>query len=663
MSDISRKILSDITVYMKYAKYRPELNRRETWQEIVDRNKQMHLKKFPKLSEEIEEAYKYVYEYKDLPSMRSMQFAGKAIDINNARLFNCSYLPMDDVDSFCELMFLLLSGCGVGYSVQRHHVEKLPEIKKPTRSKRYLIGDSIMGWSDAVKALTRSYLKGLPFPVFDYSDIRAKGIPLKTSGGKAPGPEPLREALEKVNKIFSRKENGDKLTPLEVHDINCYLSDAVLSAGIRRSAMISLFDFDDEEMLTCKGNLKVEQADQVINKNGDFTTFYVSYRSERIPVTLHNDAYEEFLANGILPWYNVAPERGRANNSAVILRHKIKKSEFKKFWNIVKDSGCGEPGFMMSNDKNMGLNPCGEISLKPNQFCNLVTINVSDIETQEELNARAKATALIATLQASYTDFHYLRDVWKTTTDKEALIGVSMTGLASTKALSLDLEEAAEVVLKENERVAKLIGINKAARATCVKPEGTSSTVLGSSSGIHAWHSEYYIRRIRVGKDEPIYQYLNAYHPELLEDDHFRPATQAIIKVPIKAPEGAITRNESALDLLSRVSHVWNSWVKRGHRKGSNVNNVSTTVTVKADEWDQVGEWMWEHRDEYTALSVLPHDGGTYIQAPFTEITQEEYEEALKDLSKVDISMILETEDGTSLQDQLACAGGACEIP
>lgn len=670
--EVSSKILSDITVYMKYAKYVPHLQRRETWDEIVTRNMTMHLKKYPELASEIHEAYKYVYDRKVLPSMRSMQFAGKPIELNPARIYNCSFLPMTDTVAFSELMFLLLSGCGVGYSVQRHHIEQLPEIRKPTKTRRYLVGDSIEGWADAVKVLMRAYLDGKSLPIFDFSDIRPKGAALITSGGKAPGPEPLKDCLQQIRRILDRKQDGEKLSSIEVHDINCLIADAVLAGGIRRSAMIALFDLDDDEMLTAKGDISVTMLNDEVswqtfgNKFTDETqrqaTFYVEYRGQRIPVTLLESEFETFQKTGKLAWYHVAPERARANNSAVILRHKIDKRTFLKLWKLIEENGTGEPGFFFSNDKDYGLNPCAEISLKPFQFCNLVTINTSDLDSQEEFESRAKAASFIATLQAGYTDFHYLRDIWKRTTEKEALIGVSMTGIASGRVLQLDMDRASQVVLEENERVAKLIGINKAARATTVKPEGTSSLVLGSSSGIHAWHNDYYMRRIRVGKNEPIYTYLSIYHPELLEDEHFRPDQQAIIKVPVKAPDGAITRHESALDLLTRVSHVWNHWVKPGHRKGQNVNNVSTTVTIKPHEWNDVGLWMWEHRNEFTALSVLPYDGGNYIQPPFQDITKEDYEVAFAKLTEVDLSKVVEIKDDTVLQDQVACGGGSCEI-
>lgn len=613
---LESKILSEITTFMKYAKYLPKKQRRETWKELVDRNKKMHLEKFPNLTDEIETAYEFVYDKKVLPSMRSLQFAGKPIQINNARLYNCCFLPINHTDAFSEVMFLLLSGTGVGYSVQKNHVEQLPPINKPTKSRRYLVGDSIEGWADAVKMLVESYMKGKAYPEFDFSDIRAKGALLLTSGGKAPGPEPLKDCLHNIQKILDRKQNGQQLTTLEVHDILCFIADAVLSGGIRRSAMISLFDLDDDDMLTCKfGN-----------------------------------------------WWETNPQRGRSNNSAVIVRHKIEKEVFLDLWKKIEMSGSGEPGFFFTNDANWGLNPCAEISLRPFQFCNLTTINAGDIKDQDDFNARSKAAAFIGTLQASYTNFHYLRDIWKKTTEKEALIGVSMTGIASGTVLNLNMKEAANVVKEENARVAEMIGTNKAARTTTVKPEGTSSLVLGTSSGIHAWHNDFYIRRIRVGKNESIYQYLIDNHPEIVEDEFFKPKQQAVISVPQKAPKGAITRQESALDLLGRTSKVWKEWVKAGHRKGENKNNVSVTVTIKPDEWVGVGEWMWDNRENFTALSVLPFSDHSYMQAPFEDITEEEYKEMVGHLHKIDLTKVIEVEDTTDLSGEIACGGGGCEV-
>ena len=617
--ELSNKILSDITVHMKYARYIPELNRRETWQELVTRNKDMHIKKYPELKDQIEETYKFVYDKKVLPSMRSMQFGGKPIEISPNRIYNCAYLPIDNRESFSEIMFLLLGGTGVGYSVQKHHVEKLPPINKPyvKRKRRFLIGDSIEGWADAIKVLMKSYLNGKSSRIeFDYSDIRPKGARLITSGGKAPGPQPLKECIVKVTGILDSKDDGDQLTTLEVHDIVCHIADAVLAGGIRRAALISLFSADDDDMIACKSG----------------------------------------------SWWELNPQRGRANNSAVLMRHKITKKFFMKLWDRVEKSGAGEPGIYFNNDKDWGTNPCCEIALRPYQFCNLCEVNVSNIKSQEDLNARVKAAAFIGTLQAGYTDFHYLRDIWRETTEKDALIGVSMTGIGSGSVLGYNMSEAAEVVKNENARVAKLIGINKSARTTTVKPAGTTSLTLGTSSGIHAWHNDYYIRTLRVGKNEAIYNYLSKNIPELVEDEYFSPHTTAVISVPQKAPEGAIMRTESPFALLERVKRVATEWIKPGHRNGSNSHNVSATISLKEDEWDLAGEWMWNNREFYNGLSVLPYNGGTYKQAPFQDITEDKYNEMLTYLNEVDLSKVTEETDETNLTGELACAGGACEI-
>ena len=617
--DASQKILSDLTVYMKYAKFLPEYNRRETWEELVTRNMNMHIKKYPELGGEIVEAYKYVYNKKVLPSMRSMQFGGKPIEISPNRIYNCAYLPIDHLDAFSEAMFLLLGGTGVGYSVQKHHVEQLPEIRKPNanRKRRFLIGDSIEGWADAIKVLFKSYFGDqLSTPEFDFSDIRAKGAQLVTSGGKAPGPQPLKDCLHKLKSMLETKEDGEKLSSIEVHDMVCYIADAVLAGGIRRAALISLFSADDQEMISCKAG----------------------------------------------SWWEQNPQRGRANNSATLLRHKITKEFFMDLWKRVEASGAGEPGIYFTNDKDWGTNPCCEIALRPNQFCNLCEVNVSDIESQEDLNGRVKAAAFIGTLQAGYTNFHYLRDIWKRTTEKDALIGVSMTGIGSGVVLGYNMKEAAKIVKEENIRVAGLIGINKSARTTTVKPAGTTSLTLGTSSGIHAWHNDYYVRRIRVGKNEAIYKYLSENHPELIEDEYFRPHDTAVISVPQKAPEGSILRTESPFQLLERVKKITQEWVRPGHRTGSNTHNVSATISLKPEDWELAGEWMWNNREFYNGLSVLPYDNGSYTQAPFTDCTKEEFEKMFEKLHSIDLKNVVEVSDETDLSGELACSGGACEV-
>jgi ribonucleoside-diphosphate reductase alpha chain len=361
-------------------------------------------------------------------------------------------------------------------------------------------------------------------------------------------------------------------------------------------------------------------------------------------------------------WWETNPQRGRANNSAVVMRHKITEDSFFKLWKKIELSGSGEPGIYFSNDKDWGTNPCCEIALRPYQFCNLCEVNVSDIESQEDLNERVKAASFIGTLQASYTDFHYLRDIWKKTTEKDALLGIGMTGIGSGEILKYNLKQSADIAKEENARVAELIGINKAARVTTVKPSGTSSLVLGTSSGIHAWHNDHYIRRIRVGKNEAIYTYLAINHPELVEDDFFKPTIQAVISVPQKAPEGSILRTEDVMDMLERVKKFNIQWVKKGHRKGANTNNVSATVSIQEGEWDNVGKWMWENRETFNGLSVLPYFGGSYVQAPFEDITEEKFNEMAEHLRAIDLTKIIEFSDNTDLSESLACSGVSCEV-
>lgn len=633
----SQKLLSDIVIYNKYARYRSDLKRRETWDEIIDRYVGMMLAKYcgeeyrvqwkkksvdvsnNSLAQEIIENSKYLYQKDVLPSMRSLQFAGPAQEKNHSRGYNCCFLPMDHSAAFSELMFLLLGGTGVGYSVQKSHVEQLPEILKPIRERKFLIGDSIEGWADSVKALMKSYFGISKYkPRFDFSDIRPKGQALITAGGKAPGPDPLKICLAKIEALLNTKENHSKLTPLEVHDICCHIADAVLAGGIRRAALISLFSLDDKEMATCKHGA----------------------------------------------WWELNPQRGRANNSAVIVRSRIQKKEFKHFWRIIQDSGSGEPGISWTNDPNYGFNPCHEVSLRPFQFCNLTEINAGTIRTHEELMERAEIAAFWGTLQAGFTDFHYLRPIWRTNTEKDALIGVGMTGIANGGVIPLDIEIAAEVVKTENLRVSALIGIQPAARTTVIKPSGTTSCVVGTSSGIHAWHSQYYIRNMQCAVGDDLFNYFSQHHPELIKVMEYQPHS-AVIGIPMKAPSGAIMREEeTAIDFLERVKRFNIEWIMTGHVSGPNYNNVSATVNIRDEEWDTVGQWMWENRRTYSGISVIPFDGGTYQDAPFQDCTEYEYNKRMKYIREhpIDLTRIHEENDNTNLTGELSCASGVCEI-
>lgn len=635
--ELSNQIASQITTYAKYAKYLPKENRRETWEETVMRTMEMHIKRFPKLETKIRKAFKYVLDKKILPSMRSLQFGGRAIELNNSRVYNCAFMAAKGLDFFSDLMFLLLGGTGVGYSVQWRHVEQLQAIKRPSNPRKYLIGDSIIGWADAVKQLLRAFFEGKYLPTFDYSDIRAKGTPLKTAGGTAPGPAPLRNCLSKIQGLIESKPVGSKLLPSEVSDIACFIADAVLAGGIRRSAMIALFDIDDDGML--------------------------GYKSGE--------------------WWEMHPERGRVNVSAVafrkyvptwdaslldghfgggILAKSTTQEQFDEFWKYVQNSGSGEPGIYWSNHPDWGTNPCCEIALRDKQFCNLTTINYSIVESQEQLNELAYWAGVLGTLQAAYSDLHYLGAAWRENCENEALLGVSITGIADGGNYKrFDWKRAAVQACRANEETAKEVGIRKAARITTIKPEGTASLVLGTASGIHARHSHYYIRRIRIGKSEPIGIYLSKHHPELVQQDLAK-LDGLVVELPQKAPDRSIYRTEAPEDLLERVKYFHANWIMPGHTSGENNHNVSCTVSVKQDEWELVGKWMWENKEFYNGISVLPYDGGTYKQAPFEDCSKETYERMMESLKKVDLSKIKEDEDITDLQGELACAGGACEI-
>ena len=614
--DLGLDALSKLTVFSKYAKYVPELKRRETWEEIVARYESMMVKKYPKLEDQIKEASQFILNKKVLPSMRALQFAGPAAEVNNSRIYNCCYLPIDSIHSFSETMFLLLGGTGVGYSVQKQHVAQLPVITKPGKARNYLIEDSIMGWADAVKVLMKAYLEGGFMPKFDFRAIRKKGARLITAGGKAPGPEPLKICLAHVQAVLDRKQEGESLSPLECHDILCHIANSVLAGGIRRSAMIALFSHDDEEMITCKyGN-----------------------------------------------WWETNEQRGRANNSAVLLRGEVVAQEFFDLWKRIEASGSGEPGIYWTNNLDWGTNPCCEIALRPYQFCNLCEVNVSDVTCQEDLNDRVTAAAFFGSLQAGFTDFHYLRPIWSKTTQKDALLGIGMTGIGSGEILKYNLAAAARVAKMTNAIISEQIGTNEAARVTCIKPSGTTSLVLGTASGIHAWHNDYYLRTMRFGKNEDIASYLMVNHPELVEDDVLRPQDTVCVRIPVKAPEGSIFRTESPLDTLERVKKFSIEWIKEGHLIGDNTHNVSATISLKPEEWPTVGEWMWNNRNHYNGLSVLPYWGGTYKQAPFEDITEQEYTTRLNALHTLDLTKVTELDDTVEFGQVAACAGGACEI-
>lgn len=612
----SNRLLSEIVAYRTYAKHLTALNRRESLEETLNRNLTMYLEKYPKLSRDIIKAFKQVHDFNVMPSMRSLQFGGEAISRNNTRLFNCSFANITYPRIFAEALFLLLSGTGFGYSVQKHHIIQLPSIRKPKEEGTYMVHDSIEGWAEALNQLISAYFYGGIRPLFDFSKVRQKGSYLVTTGAKAPGPDPLRHMLGKVEEML-RSAIGRKLQTLEVHDIICLIADCVLSGGIRRAALISLFDRNDTTMLTCK----------------------------------HGS------------WWERYPYRARANNSAVLPRTETTFEEFKNVYDMCIASNAGEPGFFWTNDIEWGTNPCAEIGLQSNQFCNLTTTNLTGLKNDKDFHNRVYAAALLGTLQAGFTDFPYLSEKWKTVTEKEALIGCSFTGIADASLLTgAQLQDAAKLVLEVNEKYAKRIGINVASRTTAIKPEGTASCVLGSSSGIHARHSEYYLRRVRMNKHDELARYLARVIPELVEDDIFSPSG-VVVTIPQESPEGAITRHqESAENLFDRVKHYYNNWVLPGHRDGVNTHNISCTINYKPEEVSLLFHKLWDDRYQYAAVSLLPFSDAIYQQAPFEDCTKEQFEKYNKMVKEIDLTKVLEMEDNTNRAEQLACSGGVCEL-
>lgn len=679
----TRKFLSDLVIYTKYASYLPVEKRRQTWEECVNVLKEMHTYKYPALAKEIDEVFKYVYGRKVLPSMRSMQYGGLPIELNPSRIYNCAYALIDHEFAFSELAFLLMSGCGVGYSVRSRHVKKLPQVKSPDGERRFMIGDSIEGWADSFRQLMYAYLRGKTRPVFDYRDIRRKGSLIKKTGGRAPGHAKLKQCHINVEAVLKRAV-GRRLTTLEVHDICCYMAECIVAGGVRTSAMISLFDIEDRSMTTCKGMFKCKDmslfseseheyvvkfklADQEMNTNVYGRTDKDGYITIKISKQFGEDDYKNLMLKSELAWYYIHPQRAMSNNSVVLRRGEIKEKQFFDLWKKMSKEKSGEPGILWVNDEDEGCNPCGEISFtNGNGFCNLTTAVVYDVETQEEFNNRVKAAAFLGTLQAGYTDFHYLRGMWKENTERDAMLGVSLTGIASGKILDMNIKEAAGIAVLENERVAKLIGINKATKITTLKPEGSGTLAAGYiGNGIHPIWAGHFVRNNRIKKHDPVYKFLVDIIPDFVEDEFNNEQDGAVISIPIEAPDGAITRGESSIDMLKRIKKFSDEWIKSGHRKGVSTHNVSATVYIKNDEWESVGRWMWDNRNSYNGLSVLPFmdSDHNYKQAPFIELTKGEYDEMFaKFPESVDFTKIIEEDDNTTLSAEGACVSGACSL-
>lgn len=647
--------LNEISKYIftsKYARYNKEEQRRETWEEAVARVEDMHIRKFShidqKFIDEIHWAFDLVRAKRALPSMRSMQFGGKAIEAHEARMFNCSVMHVDSLRSFSEAFYLLLCGSGVGFGLSKRFLSRLPDLvtaeDKTGIVMTYVVEDSIEGWADSIEALMNCYFKATPYSgrkiIFDYSRIRPAGAELKTSGGKAPGYEGLKAAHIKIKNLLDsiiEDEGQSRLLTINAYDILMHVADAVLSGGVRRSACAVIFDKDDYRMINAKtGN-----------------------------------------------WFEENPQRARSNNSVLLVRDEVTYEEFESI--ALRTKEWGEPGFVFSDHKDVLFNPCFEIGFLPVtedgrtgvQFCNLTTVNGGKVKSNDDLYDAVKAATIIGTLQASYTNFRYLSNTAKELTEAESLLGVSITGFLESPDVLLDpvaLQTAAAIAVETNEYFAEALGIKPAARVTCVKPEGTSSLALGSLySGIHAAHDRVMLRRIQANKLDNVYRHFKDHNPHLCEESLWSAnKTDDSITFPVMLPENALVKSDlTALAHLEIIKSVQKNWVLPGT---GNVNekpathNVSCTTIVKSHEWEDVFRYIFDNNRYFTAVSLVADDGDKkYVQAPNETVTTDEeldkFYDMIYNFMSVDYSWLNESEDNTKLVDTAACAGPeGCEL-
>jgi ribonucleoside-diphosphate reductase alpha chain len=659
-------MIGDFVFKLKYARYNEAEKRRETWTEAVDRYLETHVRYYGTDAQQaLEELREPLINKQILPSMRGLQFGGRGILNKHMRLYNCTCSYADRPRFFAEALWLLLCGSGVGFSVQRHHVASLPSIIAPTRKAVHIVADSIEGWAGAVEQIINAYMYSTPEPIYDYSQIRPEGSPLSV-GGVAPGPEPLKEAIEGVREIL-KGAVGRQLTPIEVFDMTMYLADSTRTAGTRRSATIALFSADDQEMMQAK--------------TGD--------------------------------WYLTHPKRARANISAVV----TKDTPQETFSELIKSTReYGEPGFVFLESTEHNVNPCVEIIMAPVlitdaegrpveryslelldpekrdqwrdqgytfqsgwQACNLTTVNVSACESSEDLIEASRRAAVLGTLQAGYTHTDYLGEVSRRILEREALLGVSLCGVMDKPHLMTngDLEDAASAAVKANEETAKLIGIKQAARVTCVKPEGTASLVLGSSSGIHPAHAKRYLRRIQCSELEPVFRHFRDTNPQAVEPSAWGSDYCAVF--PMQAPEGALTKNDlTALEMLEQARRVKRHYVNTGTARPESLegatHNVSLTVTVDSDEWAEVESYLWKHRADFTGVSLLASSGDyDYQQAPLQAVSpdmegdqQREawrlWQELSATMEPVKYDDLSEETDQTRPLETVVCSGGECVL-
>ncbi len=619
--------LQQFQFYDKYSRFNYDLGRRETWIETVDRAVDFlrELSDYRLPQETYDRIRRGILNMKVMPSMRLLAMAGPAARRNNIALYNCSYMPVDSIDSFVEALIISMSGCGVGYSVERNYVEQFPRIARQSGAppRQFVVADSSEGWAEAVRAGLEAWFNGEDI-TFDYSEVRLAGAPLRVKGGRASGPEPLRKMLDFARtRILSRQ--GGFLRPIDAHDIMCAVGDAAVSGGVRRTAMISLFDYDDKEMRHCK--------------DGDF-------------------------------WRNNS-QRWNANNSAVWPERDLSQTEITRFVLDIVESGRGEPGIFnrkaavesrpaRRSAAVFGTNPCGEIILRPFQFCNLTSAVARTNDDLESLKEKVELATIIGTIQSMATYFPGLRDEWRKNCEEERLLGVDLNGQMDSPAAQDPYiqEQLRAVVVETNAQYASLLGINQSAACSAVKPSGNSSQLLNSSSGLHARWAPYYVRNVRVGSHSPILKVLSDAGAPVDPENGQNPenATTWVVHFPVKSPDGAVTRNErSALQQCD-------FWLQ--NKIHYTEHNPSVTITYREDEVLDIVKWIWEHQDKIGGMAFLPAFDAQYDQMPYMEISEEEFERLDSEFPAIDFSKVYryEEEDLTSAAQEFACLAGGCDV-
>lgn len=696
--------ISNFIFTSKYARFNEKKGRRETWEEAVNRVLNMHLKKYNFLSEEdkneIKWAFDLVRQKRVVPSLRTMQFGGKAVEVKNMRAYNCAVRHIDSLRSFAECFHALLCGSGVGFGLSKQFLNRLPNLVGPNDKTGtiipYIIEDTIEGWADSVEALLSCYFKNTPYSgrkiVFDFSRIRKKGTPLKIGGGKAPGYKGLKNALSKIKHLLDHIIEfrlQTRLRSIDAYDILMHCADAVLSGGVRRSATIAVFEKDDEDMMNAKTNVIVDKVfsfDEISNEviNGIENKIYegkVIYEGIKYEIKVKEYELDNLKKKKEVSWMHINPQRARSNNSVLLLRSEVSKQDFEKI--IDRTRQFGEPGFIFANDNRALYNPCVEVGFLPLtedgvcgfQVCNLTSINGRLTTTEKEFAENIKASSLIGTLQAGYTDFDYMSPAAKKLTEEEALLGCSVTGMMDNPDIILNPEiqtKMAKIAVETNEIWAKKIGINPATRTTLTKPEGTSSLLLGTGSGIHPHHARKYFRRVQCNKLDPVYKLFKSINPHACEKSVWSANdTDDVVTFPIEVSDTAIIKSDlSALKHLEIIKSTQQHWVDPGttkHNKKDVKHSVSCTVIVDEHEWDDVINYLYENRNYFTAVSLLPKIGDKlYAQAPMEAVITSEDEERwnyLKNnMKSVDYKSLIEEDDNTNLIGESACAGGACEI-